>query len=89
MTTIMTTTMMMMRTTMRTKIWTTIRTVMRTTMMTIMMRTTMRRMMRTRKIAQAKLMGKRTDEVAKMIVEHYKLPMEPKDWIDRSRCLHD
>ena len=78
---------------MRTKIWITIRTVMRTTMMTIMMtimmRTTMRRMMRTRKIAQAKLMGKRTDEVAKMIVEHYKLPMEPKDWIDRSRCPHD
>ena len=34
-------------------------------------------------------MGKRTDEVAKMIVEHYKLPMEPKDWIDRSRHPHD
>ena len=34
-------------------------------------------------------MGKRTDEVAKMVVEHYKLPIEPKDWIDRSRhCQH-
>ena len=33
-------------------------------------------------------MGKRTDEVAKMVVDHYKLPMEPKDWIDRSRCMY-
>ena len=40
-------------------------------------------------IVQAKLMGKRTDEVAKMVVDHYKLPMEPKDWIDRSRHPHD
>ena len=42
-------------------------------------------MMMTSKMLQAKLMGKRTDEVAKMVVEHYKLPMEPKDWIDRTR----
>ena len=30
-------------------------------------------------------MGKRTDEVAKMVVDHYNLPMEPKEWIERSR----
>merc|ERR1719370_1095275 len=38
---------------------------------------------------KAKLMGKRTDEVAKMVVEHYKLPMEPNDWIDRTRKVYD
>ena len=30
-------------------------------------------------------MGKRTDEVAKMVVEHYNLPMQPEEWIERSR----
>ena len=30
-------------------------------------------------------MGKRTDEVAKMVVDHYNLPMEPEEWIERSR----
>ena len=34
---------------------------------------------------QAKLMGKRTDEVAKMVVDHYNLPMQPEEWIERSR----
>ena len=30
-------------------------------------------------------MGKRTDEVAKMVVDHYDLPIEPDEWIKRSR----
>ena len=30
-------------------------------------------------------MGKRTDEVAKMVVDHYNLPMQPDEWIARSR----
>ncbi|XP_023342158.1 uncharacterized protein LOC111711905 [Eurytemora carolleeae] len=33
---------------------------------------------------KAKLMGKRTDEVARMIIEHYQLPLKPEQWIQRS-----
>ena len=57
-------------------------------MMVMMMVMVMRRTVMMMVIVQAKLMGKRTDEVAKMVVDHYKLPMEPKDWIDRSRCIY-
>ena len=32
-------------------------------------------------------MGKRTDEVAKMVVDHYNLPMQPEEWIERSRWV--
>ena len=56
-------------------------------MITMMVKVMM--MMMTSKMLQAKLMGKRTDEVAKMVVEHYKLPMEPKDWIERTRYNDD
>ena len=38
---------------------------------------------------KAKLMGKRTDEVARMIVDNYKLPMTPDQWISRSKDKYD
>jgi len=37
---------------------------------------------------KAKLMGKRTDEVARMIVDHYKLPIEPEEWINKSQAIY-
>ena len=38
---------------------------------------------------KAKLMGKRADEVANMMVDHYKLPMTPDEWISRSKEKYD
>jgi len=38
---------------------------------------------------KTKLMGKRTDDVAKMIVEQYKLPMTPEAWISKSKEVYD
>ena len=38
---------------------------------------------------KSKLMGKRTDEVARMVVDNYKLPMSPEDWIRRSKEKYD
>ena len=37
---------------------------------------------------KSKLMGKRTDEVARMIVDHYRLPMTPEQWVERSRDIY-
>ena len=37
---------------------------------------------------KAQLMGKRTDEVARMIVDHYKLPMTAEQWFERSRDIY-
>lgn len=33
---------------------------------------------------KTKLMGKRTDEVARMIIDHYNLPIEPDQWVQLS-----
>ena len=38
---------------------------------------------------KSKLMGKRTDEVARMIVDNYQLPISPEEWIARSREKYD
>ena len=38
---------------------------------------------------KAKLMGKRTDEVARMIIDNYQLPMTPEQWIARSKEKYD
>jgi len=37
---------------------------------------------------KAKLMGKRTDEVARMMVDHYSLPIEPQEWIEKSSAVY-
>ena len=37
---------------------------------------------------KSKLMGKRTDEVARMIVDHYQLPMTPEQWVERSTAIY-
>ena len=37
---------------------------------------------------KSRLMGKRTDEVARMIVDHYQLPMTPDDWVQRSTDIY-
>ena len=34
---------------------------------------------------KSKLMGKRTDEVARMIVDNYKIPLTPEEWIMKSK----
>jgi len=34
------------------------------------------------------LMGKRTDEVAKEMVDKYKLPFQPQEWIERSSAVY-
>jgi len=33
---------------------------------------------------KSNLMGKRTDEVARMMIDHYELPLEPQEWIQKS-----
>jgi len=38
---------------------------------------------------KTKLMGKRTDEVARMIIEHYQLPLTPEEWITKSRDIYN
>jgi len=38
---------------------------------------------------KTKLMGKRTDEVARMIIDHYKLPLTPEEWVTRSRDIYN
>jgi len=38
---------------------------------------------------KTKLMGKRTDEVARMIIEHYQLPLTPEEWIIKSRDIYN
>ena len=38
---------------------------------------------------KSKLMGKRTDEVARMIVDHYQLPMTPDEWKKRSSDIYE
>jgi len=38
---------------------------------------------------KSKLMGKRTDEVARMMVDNYKLPISPDDWIRKSKEKYD
>jgi len=38
---------------------------------------------------KTKLMGKRTDEVARMIIEHYQLPMTPEEWISQSKAVYE
>ena len=37
---------------------------------------------------KSRLMGQRTDEVARMVVEHYKLPFSPAEWITRSQAVY-
>ena len=37
---------------------------------------------------KSQLMGKRTDEVARMIVDHYQLPMTPEKWVQRSTEIY-
>ena len=37
---------------------------------------------------KAQLMGKRTDEVARMIVDHYHLPLTPDEWVKRSSQIY-
>ena len=37
---------------------------------------------------KTKLMGKKTDEVARMIVDHYQLPISPEEWISRSQAVY-
>ena len=38
---------------------------------------------------KSKLMGKRTDEVARMIVDNYHLPLSPEEWIVKSKEKYD
>ena len=37
---------------------------------------------------KSQLMGKRTEEVARMIVDHYQLPMTPEKWVQRSTEIY-
>ena len=37
---------------------------------------------------KCRLMGKRTNEVAQMIVDHYGLPMTPDEWKKRSSAIY-
>ena len=37
---------------------------------------------------KTKLMGKKTDEVARMIVDHYQLPLTPDEWISKSQSVY-
>eukprot|EP00092_Neocalanus_flemingeri_P023699 GFUD01025703.1.p1 GENE.GFUD01025703.1~~GFUD01025703.1.p1 ORF type:complete len:456 (-),score=168.62 GFUD01025703.1:229-1596(-) len=38
---------------------------------------------------KTKLMGKRTDEVARMIIDHYQLPLTPEEWVARSGSVYN
>jgi len=38
---------------------------------------------------KTKLMGKRTDDVARMIIDHYQLPLSPEEWVTRSRDIYN
>ena len=38
---------------------------------------------------KTKLMGKRTDEVARMIIDHYNLPLTPEEWITKSSNIYN
>jgi len=37
---------------------------------------------------KAKLMGKRSDEVSRMMVDHYELPISPEEWVNRSQAIY-
>jgi len=38
---------------------------------------------------KTKLMGKRTEEVARMIIDHYQLPLAPEEWITESKKVYN
>ena len=38
---------------------------------------------------KAKLMGKRSGEVARMVVDHYQLPLQPEEWVARTTAIYE